>query len=181
MRSPPFLEPPATAREERARRAVEAVLAGGLVATLLACLLRGPEPPFPAVAGASRPTPQGAMPSALPSALSDAPFRSLDVDVANAPAWMLRLLPSVGASRAEAIVADRERNGAVPSLDALRRVHGFGRKSVETLGKAGATAVPRSTIPAKREGPAPPVPVPEPGPGPGLGASPAAPDERGPP
>ena len=175
MRLPAFLEEPATAREERARHAVEAVLAAGLVVTLLACLFRGPDPPLARV-------PSGP-PSAPPPTSPDAPFPSLDVDVARDPPWMLRLLPSVGPARADAIVADRERNGAVPSLDALRRVHGFGKKTVDALGKAGATAFPRGTVPAAGHGPAPPGPgkEPEPDPGPGPGSGPAGPDERSPP
>ena len=140
-----FFSPPPTSqtpREERARRATEAVLAAGLVASLLACLFRGPDPP---------PTP---------------PLHDLEIDLAHDPPWLLRLLPSIGPAKARAIVADRERNGPLPSLDVLRRVRGFGPKSIVALEKAGATITRPSAIPAA--GPGPPLTPPplEPSPDP---------------
>lgn len=57
----------------------------------------------------------------------------LRVDLSTAPASLLRWLPGVGRVKAAAIVTDRERNGPLPSLEALDRVPGFGPATVESL------------------------------------------------
>ncbi len=58
------------------------------------------------------------------------------VDVTRADATTLRLLPGIGAVRAEAIVADRRYRGPVPHLDALTRVPGIGPGIVARLREA---------------------------------------------
>ena len=138
MKSLPFLSapPPITARERRARRATECVLTLALVASLVACLLRESEP-SPSLA-----------------------FHDIAVDVARDPPWRLRLLPAIGPARANAILADREANGPLPSLHDLSRVRGFGAKTVASLARAGATVAPSpAAFPA-----APPAPLPPPDP-----------------
>jgi len=57
----------------------------------------------------------------------------------------LAALPGVGARRARAIVADRERRGPFGSLEALARVRGIGRATIRGLRRAAiATGVPRA-------------------------------------
>ncbi|NBC69486.1 hypothetical protein GT003_10830 [Paenibacillus sacheonensis] len=55
------------------------------------------------------------------------------IDVNHASAAELDALPGIGAAKANAIVADRERNGAFRSADDLQRVKGIGPKLVEKL------------------------------------------------
>jgi len=45
----------------------------------------------------------------------------------------LQLLPGIGPSLAEQIIADRERNGPYPSADALDRVPGIGPRTIAQL------------------------------------------------
>ncbi|WP_202113096.1 ComEA family DNA-binding protein [Paenibacillus sp. MMS18-CY102] len=55
------------------------------------------------------------------------------IDINHATAEQLDALPGIGPAKAEAIVADRERNGAFRSLDELDRVKGIGQKLLEKL------------------------------------------------
>jgi len=55
------------------------------------------------------------------------------IDINRASAAELQVLPSVGPSRAEALVLDRVRNGQFRGLDDLQRVHGFGPETVAGL------------------------------------------------
>lgn len=48
------------------------------------------------------------------------------IDINTAPAEELTLLPGIGDSLAEAIIAYREENGAFKSLEQLMEVHGIG-------------------------------------------------------
>jgi competence protein ComEA len=53
------------------------------------------------------------------------------IDINTADADMLSTLKGIGRKRAEAIVADREKNGPFQSIDDLTRVQGVGDKLVE--------------------------------------------------
>ena len=55
------------------------------------------------------------------------------LDVNQATAADLRRLPHVGERVANAMVADREANGAFDDVDALLRVKGFGRKTLDRI------------------------------------------------
>jgi competence protein ComEA len=81
------------------------------------------------------------------------PLGDLPVDLANDPPWRLRLLPGVGAVRAEALVRDRAANGAPTSIDDLDRVPGIGRRTIEALGAAGAFVGPPSDAPPRTTAP----------------------------
>lgn len=63
------------------------------------------------------------------------------VDLVRDPAWRLTMLPGVGLLRAEQIVRDRERNGALRSLAGLERVPGVGRGTVAGIRNAAGVAV----------------------------------------
>jgi competence protein ComEA len=131
------LGPPTEARREReARAAVESLLAAAL-AVSTACLVLLDAPAGASDAGANRD--------------EHAPLSSISVDLAHDPAWALRLLPGVGPTRANAILRDRDRLGPLPSLDALVRVPGFGRKTVEGLAEAGACVAPSPRGPPSEE------------------------------
>lgn len=55
------------------------------------------------------------------------------INVNSADAELLAELPGIGPSRAEAIIEEREANGAFESLDDLTRVSGIGASTVEGL------------------------------------------------
>ena len=55
------------------------------------------------------------------------------IDVNHASSAELDALPGIGASKAEAIVADRERNGPFRSADDLLRVKGIGPKLLDKM------------------------------------------------
>ncbi len=55
------------------------------------------------------------------------------LDLNRATPEELQMLPGIGPSRAQAIVAYRKRHGPFPTLGALSRVPGLGRKSIERL------------------------------------------------
>lgn len=55
------------------------------------------------------------------------------ININTAPAAELERLPGIGASRAQAIVADREQNGPYRTLDELSRVAGIGTGIVDGL------------------------------------------------
>lgn len=58
---------------------------------------------------------------------------SLTLDLNAATSAQLELLPGIGPSRAEAIVADRETNGPFASLTDLDRVPGIGPRTIADL------------------------------------------------
>jgi len=61
-------------------------------------------------------------------------FRLAQEAVTNAATHAeLQLLPGIGPSLAEQIIADRERNGPYPSADALDRVPGIGPRTIAQL------------------------------------------------
>jgi competence protein ComEA len=55
------------------------------------------------------------------------------VDLNKAPREEIQQLPGIGPTLAKRIVDDREQNGRFASLEDLRRVHGIGSATVETL------------------------------------------------
>lgn len=57
----------------------------------------------------------------------------VQVNVNTAPASELTLLPGVGPSLADAIVASRESEGPFPDIDSMLRVRGIGPKVLEGL------------------------------------------------
>lgn len=149
--------PETTPREERARRALEGLLAVALAlsAVDLARSRAGSLGDGSLGDGSRR-----------EDGPSSGPLPSVAIDVARDPPWALRLLPSVGRTRAEAILADRARNGPVPNVPALARVPGLGAKSVAALEAAGAVVgagerapAARSRGPPPRNGPRPPATV----------------------
>jgi hypothetical protein len=110
-----------TAREMRARRVVEGLLAVALGVSVVALArARGDD--------GGEATANGPLP----------PIASIPIDLARDPPWALRLLPGIGRTKADAIVLDRARAGPLPSVEALARVPGFAAKSVSSLAAAGA-------------------------------------------
>ena len=64
------------------------------------------------------------------SSLSLSPCR---IDLNRASVFELQVLPSVGPSRAEALILERVRRGPFRGLADLQRIHGFGPKTVAGL------------------------------------------------
>jgi competence protein ComEA len=64
---------------------------------------------------------------------ADKPAPSGTVNLNTATAEQLEMLPGVGPSKAEAIVAWRKKHGAFKKVDDLTRVKGFGRKTLQKL------------------------------------------------
>jgi competence ComEA-like helix-hairpin-helix protein len=64
------------------------------------------------------------------STLSLSPCR---IDLNRASVFELQVLPSVGPSRAEALILERVRRGPFRGLVDLQRIHGFGPKTVAGL------------------------------------------------
>lgn len=58
---------------------------------------------------------------------------SVRININTADAETLAQLPGIGATKAQAIVADREANGPFASADDLDRVSGIGEATVESL------------------------------------------------
>jgi competence ComEA-like helix-hairpin-helix protein len=56
------------------------------------------------------------------------------IDLNSADAAALEVIPGVGPALARRIVDDRERNGAFPTIEAIERVHGIGKKKREAIG-----------------------------------------------
>jgi hypothetical protein len=109
-----------TRREVRARRALAGALLAGLGAALATVLIAvaGPPPRYPAAAAGPRPQ-----------------VSRCSVDLATAPAWQLTLIPGIGAARAHAIVAERERSegAALRSVDDLLTIRGIGPALIRRL------------------------------------------------
>lgn len=117
-------------RAARARRAVEQLLVLALAASLVAARLARP---------AWAPDP--AAPDTAASGTCE-PWTSLAVDVATDGPSRLRLLPGLGAVRTRALLDDRTRHGPVTTVEGLRRIRGFGAKTVGALRAAGAVVGP---------------------------------------
>lgn len=81
------------------------------------------------------------------------PIASLRVDVNRASAAELALLPEIGPSMAETIIADRTARGGFASVEDLGRVRGIGPATIAALkphATAGGTSV--SAGEARRDG-----------------------------
>jgi competence protein ComEA len=96
--------------------------------------------PTPVALDATPPPRQAALPSPAPTPLivpSPTPSLAMRLDgrldLNRATHEDLLTLPGIGETRAQAILADRERLGPFPSVAALDRVEGFGEKAVERL------------------------------------------------
>jgi competence protein ComEA len=76
---------------------------------------------LPCLPGARRAEPRGAKPSAAP------------IDLNSASAADLEALPGIGPAKAQQIIAWRERHGRFRRVVDLRRLRGFGRKTVLRL------------------------------------------------
>lgn len=93
----------------------------------------------------------GAQPAGQPALLQpDGPDAKVNINTAGVRE--LQRLPGVGKTRAEAIIADREKNGPFVTAEDLDRVHGFGEKMVEdlaprvTTGLEGSGATPTAVV-----------------------------------
>lgn len=75
-------------------------------------------------------------PTEAPPAEEPAPSSSGAVNINTASASQLQSLPGIGASKAAAIVDDRNANGAFGSCSDLQRVTGIGPATVATIGSA---------------------------------------------
>ena len=68
---------------------------------------------------------------ASPARAALLPDRRIDVNTATYDE--LVMLPGIGPVRARAIIEERQRRGAYPCLDSLRRIRGIGPMTVERL------------------------------------------------
>lgn len=87
-----------------------------------------PAPARPAAAPAPRPDPDADTPV---RAVKAAPTGKLNLNTATED--QLQLLPGVGPAKAERIVAWRKKNGAYKRVADLRKVKGFGYKTLKKL------------------------------------------------
>lgn len=71
--------------------------------------------------------------SVYESTAFDVRNQSYLVDINSANEHELRLLPGIGEVMARKIVADRDANGPFQSIEDLKRVHGIGKKKLESL------------------------------------------------
>jgi competence protein ComEA len=55
------------------------------------------------------------------------------VDLNRAEVWLLQALPSIGEGRAKMIVAFREKNGPLRSVDDLLKIEGFGQSLLDKI------------------------------------------------
>ncbi len=60
-------------------------------------------------------------------------FPGFPVDINSAGVQSLLLLPGIGAKRAEAIIAERERRGGFAALEDIKDVRGIGKRRFEAL------------------------------------------------
>ncbi|MBN1375696.1 MAG: ComEA family DNA-binding protein [Dehalococcoidia bacterium] len=59
--------------------------------------------------------------------------RSQKVDLNSADQWLLQALPGIGEGKAKLIVAYREKNGPLRSIDDLLKIEGFGPSVVDKI------------------------------------------------
>lgn len=103
------------------------------------------------------------------------------VDLNTATAAELDALKGIGPAKAKAIIDYREKNGPFNSVDDLKKVKGFGEKTVEKLrpeitvgGQPAPAAAPKAAAPAPAPTPAAaPKPAPAPVPAPAAAPKPA--------
>jgi competence protein ComEA len=81
------------------------------------------------------------------------------VDLNAATASDLIALPGIGPAKAEAIVAYRKKHGPFSRVDDLRKVRGFGRKTVAQLRRMVTVARARPVAPASAAVAAPASPA----------------------
>ncbi len=102
-------------------------------------------------------------------------FASAAVDLNSATVKELEAVKGIGPAKAKAIVDYREKNGSFKSVDDLKNVMGFGKKTIEklrpelTVGGAAAPAPAPGAAPKPAPAPAPsaaPKPAPAPVPAP---------------
>lgn len=104
------------------------------------------------------------------------------VDLNSASAKELEAVKGIGPAKAKAVIEYREKNGPFKSVDDLKKVKGFGAKTLDKLrpglsvGEAPApsAAPPEAPAPAAAP-PAAPAPAPKPVPAPAPKPAPAAP------
>ena len=87
------------------------------------------------IAFAATPRATAARPANVPATISSSGDGELTgtVNLNTATAEALRMLPGVGPTKADRIVAWRKKHGAFRRVDDLRRVKGFGPKTVDKL------------------------------------------------
>lgn len=112
------------------RRSIGAL--GAISAALALAALAGQPPRTPAPATSAAPQPHRPEVQASTAAL-EALRDGRRLDLNRASAADLELLPGIGPSLAQRIVDDRSTHGAFASIDALRRVHGIGPRTIERL------------------------------------------------
>ena len=113
------------------RRSIGAL--GAISAALGLAALAG-QPPRTPVAPPPSSAPQQHRPQAQASTGALQALRDgRRIDLNRASAADLELLPGIGPSLAQRIVEDRGTHGAFGSIDALRRVHGIGPRTIERL------------------------------------------------
>jgi competence protein ComEA len=104
---------------------------GAIVATLALAALASLPPRTPSTAVPI------AAPHRAPASASSAALEALRdgrrIDLNHASAADLELLPGIGPSLAQRIVADRNAHGAFDSVAALQRVHGIGPRTIARL------------------------------------------------
>jgi len=59
--------------------------------------------------------------------------QSQKVDLNSADAWLLQALPGIGEGKAKLIVAYREKNGLLHSIDDLLKIEGFGTSVLDKI------------------------------------------------
>ncbi len=65
--------------------------------------------------------------------VSDEVSEPQKIDINRAESWLLTVLPGIGETRAEAIVAYRDRNGPFQSINEINRVEGIGPSTYEGI------------------------------------------------
>ncbi|HET6611948.1 MAG TPA: ComEA family DNA-binding protein [Kofleriaceae bacterium] len=143
--------PPSFSWRRGARQVVVVLSFVALIATVTATWLepaRAQTPPVPVVTQALATTAArdcAAVPGSPPRAARKPPSRaSARIDLNTATVADLVALPGIGPVKAERIVAWRKRHGRFRRVIDLRRVKGFGKKTVRRL-RPYLTVTPKST------------------------------------